>query len=152
MYACVKVEHCKKLSTFWLAVFYVTFYLTSKPTIHSESPSLNKRTWLISLHACFVLPSPLLCCGKMFGRVVLCDALLWGGPSLCVPSCSPQHQYLTEALHWRAQTDPDHVLFVLLNAKVILIIMIHCVLKRKKTMSFHLTNRVFFSLSTRGWQ
>lgn len=29
-----------------------------------------------------------------------------------------QHQYLTEALHWRAQTDPDHVLFVLLNAKV----------------------------------
>lgn len=30
-----------------------------------------------------------------------------------------QHQYLTEALHWRAQTDPDHVLFVLLNAKVL---------------------------------
>lgn len=29
-----------------------------------------------------------------------------------------QHQYLTEALHWRAQTDADHVLFVLLNAKV----------------------------------
>lgn len=25
---------------------------------------------------------------------------------------------MTEALHWRAQTDPDHVLFVLLNAKV----------------------------------
>lgn len=40
-----------------------------------------------------------------------------------LPTCkivcfSPQHQYLTEALHWRAQTDPDHVLFVLLNAKV----------------------------------
>lgn len=29
-----------------------------------------------------------------------------------------QHQYLTEALQWRAQTDADHVLFVLLNAKV----------------------------------
>ncbi|TNM89002.1 hypothetical protein fugu_005256 [Takifugu bimaculatus] len=28
-----------------------------------------------------------------------------------------KHQYLTEALHWRAQTDADHVLFVLLNAK-----------------------------------
>lgn len=29
-----------------------------------------------------------------------------------------QHQYLTEALQWRAQTDADHVLYVLLNAKV----------------------------------
>lgn len=48
------------------------------------------------------------------------------GESSCVnhdrvPSPSPQHQYLTEALHWRAQTDPDHVLFVLLNAKVAMI-------------------------------
>uniref|UniRef100_A0A8D3DLP0 Disco-interacting protein 2 homolog Bb n=1 Tax=Scophthalmus maximus TaxID=52904 RepID=A0A8D3DLP0_SCOMX len=30
-----------------------------------------------------------------------------------------KHQYLTEALQWRAQTDPDHVLYVLLNAKVL---------------------------------
>uniref|UniRef100_A0A7N5ZPW0 DMAP1-binding domain-containing protein n=1 Tax=Anabas testudineus TaxID=64144 RepID=A0A7N5ZPW0_ANATE len=29
-----------------------------------------------------------------------------------------KHQYLTEALQWRAQTDADHVLYVLLNAKV----------------------------------
>ncbi len=29
-----------------------------------------------------------------------------------------QHQFLSEALQWRAQTDPDHVLYVLLNAKV----------------------------------
>ncbi|XP_018615989.1 disco-interacting protein 2 homolog B-A-like isoform X3 [Scleropages formosus] len=28
-----------------------------------------------------------------------------------------KHQFLTEALQWRAQTDPDHTLFVLLNAK-----------------------------------
>uniref|UniRef100_A0A8C8JV93 DMAP1-binding domain-containing protein n=1 Tax=Oncorhynchus tshawytscha TaxID=74940 RepID=A0A8C8JV93_ONCTS len=27
------------------------------------------------------------------------------------------HQFLSEALQWRAQTDPDHVLYVLLNAK-----------------------------------
>lgn len=31
---------------------------------------------------------------------------------------SHQHQFLSEALQWRAQTDPDHVLYVLLNAKV----------------------------------
>lgn len=29
-----------------------------------------------------------------------------------------QHQFLSEALQWRAQTDPDHILYVLLNAKV----------------------------------
>lgn len=29
-----------------------------------------------------------------------------------------QHQFLSEALQWRAQTDPDHVLYVLVNAKV----------------------------------
>lgn len=34
---------------------------------------------------------------------------------LCMPL---QHQFLSEALQWRAQTDPDHVLYVLLNAKV----------------------------------
>ncbi|KTG42587.1 hypothetical protein cypCar_00003249 [Cyprinus carpio] len=28
-----------------------------------------------------------------------------------------QHQFLSEALQWRAQTDPDHVLYMLLNAK-----------------------------------
>uniref|UniRef100_A0A8C8JNG2 DMAP1-binding domain-containing protein n=1 Tax=Oncorhynchus tshawytscha TaxID=74940 RepID=A0A8C8JNG2_ONCTS len=28
-----------------------------------------------------------------------------------------KHQFLSEALQWRAQTDPDHVLYVLLNAK-----------------------------------
>uniref|UniRef100_W5MIU0 Disco-interacting protein 2 homolog Bb n=1 Tax=Lepisosteus oculatus TaxID=7918 RepID=W5MIU0_LEPOC len=28
-----------------------------------------------------------------------------------------KHQYLSEALQWRAHTDPDHILFVLLNAK-----------------------------------
>ena len=42
---------------------------------------------------------------------------------LCMESdwfswCCPQHQFLSEALQWRAQTDPDHVLYVLLNAKV----------------------------------
>lgn len=29
-----------------------------------------------------------------------------------------QHQFLSDSLQWRAQTDPDHVLYVLLNAKV----------------------------------
>ncbi|XP_031700491.1 disco-interacting protein 2 homolog B-A isoform X3 [Anarrhichthys ocellatus] len=28
-----------------------------------------------------------------------------------------KHQFLSEALQWRAQTDPDHVLYVLLNSK-----------------------------------
>uniref|UniRef100_A0A7N8XL20 Disco-interacting protein 2 homolog Ba n=1 Tax=Mastacembelus armatus TaxID=205130 RepID=A0A7N8XL20_9TELE len=28
-----------------------------------------------------------------------------------------KHQFLSEALQWRAQTDPDHILYVLLNAK-----------------------------------
>uniref|UniRef100_A0A8C2FM66 Disco-interacting protein 2 homolog Ba n=1 Tax=Cyprinus carpio TaxID=7962 RepID=A0A8C2FM66_CYPCA len=31
---------------------------------------------------------------------------------------SKKHQFLSEALQWRAQTDPDHVLYMLLNAKV----------------------------------
>ncbi|CAB1330183.1 unnamed protein product, partial [Coregonus sp. 'balchen'] len=29
-----------------------------------------------------------------------------------------KHQFLSEALQWRAQSDPDHVLYVLLNAKL----------------------------------
>lgn len=78
-------------------------------------------------------------------QVVLFDALLRDRPSLCHPSTSPQHQYLTEALHWRAQTDPDHVLFVLLNAKVIMIIVIHC--WSSKATSFHLTFHLGFILS-----
>uniref|UniRef100_A0AAR2K9D5 DMAP1-binding domain-containing protein n=1 Tax=Pygocentrus nattereri TaxID=42514 RepID=A0AAR2K9D5_PYGNA len=31
---------------------------------------------------------------------------------------SRKHQFLSEALQWRAQSDPDHVLYILLNAKV----------------------------------
>lgn len=54
---------------------------------------------------------------------------------------SPQHQYLTEALHWRAQTDPDHVLFVLLNAKVAIFMRMYCMLRRKKALA----NKSFFS-------
>lgn len=38
--------------------------------------------------------------------------------NLCGDALSPQHQFLSEALQWRAQTDPDHILYVLLNAKV----------------------------------
>lgn len=33
-------------------------------------------------------------------------------------SCLSQHQFLADSLQWRAQTDPDHTLYVLLNAKV----------------------------------
>lgn len=86
-----------------------------------------------------------LCCDflsvtlSLDGRVVPCDALLHYRPSPCFPSSSPQHQYLTEALHWRAQTDADHVLFVLLNAKVIIILVIPCFLRKKKAMPLHLT-------------
>lgn len=54
------------------------------------------------------------------------------------PLFSLQHQYLTEALHWRAQTDPDHVLFVLLNAKVP-DLSLHML---EKTISITATNRV----------
>uniref|UniRef100_A0A8C4IU97 Disco-interacting protein 2 homolog Bb n=1 Tax=Dicentrarchus labrax TaxID=13489 RepID=A0A8C4IU97_DICLA len=42
------------------------------------------------------------------------------------------HQYLTEALHWRAQTDPDHVLFVLLNAKGVAVSTATCVQLHKR--------------------
>lgn len=41
---------------------------------------------------------------------ILCDDTFLSEPF--------QHQFLSEALQWRAQTDPDHVLYVLLNAKV----------------------------------
>uniref|UniRef100_A0A8C4IZL5 Disco-interacting protein 2 homolog Bb n=1 Tax=Dicentrarchus labrax TaxID=13489 RepID=A0A8C4IZL5_DICLA len=43
-----------------------------------------------------------------------------------------KHQYLTEALHWRAQTDPDHVLFVLLNAKGVAVSTATCVQLHKR--------------------
>uniref|UniRef100_A0A665WPQ2 Disco-interacting protein 2 homolog B-A-like n=1 Tax=Echeneis naucrates TaxID=173247 RepID=A0A665WPQ2_ECHNA len=42
------------------------------------------------------------------------------------------HQYLTEALHWRAQTDPDHVLYVLLNAKGVTVSTASCVQLHKR--------------------
>uniref|UniRef100_A0A3P8URK7 Disco-interacting protein 2 homolog Bb n=1 Tax=Cynoglossus semilaevis TaxID=244447 RepID=A0A3P8URK7_CYNSE len=43
-----------------------------------------------------------------------------------------KHQYLTEALQWRAQTDPDHVLFVLLNAKGVATSTASCVQLHKR--------------------
>uniref|UniRef100_A0A8D0ALU3 Disco-interacting protein 2 homolog Bb n=1 Tax=Sander lucioperca TaxID=283035 RepID=A0A8D0ALU3_SANLU len=43
-----------------------------------------------------------------------------------------QHQYLTEALQWRAQTDADHVLFVLLNAKGVPVSTATCVQLHKR--------------------
>uniref|UniRef100_A0A3Q3FWQ9 Disco-interacting protein 2 homolog Bb n=1 Tax=Labrus bergylta TaxID=56723 RepID=A0A3Q3FWQ9_9LABR len=43
-----------------------------------------------------------------------------------------KHQYLSEALHWRAQTDPDHVLFVLLNAKGVTVGTATCVQLHKR--------------------
>uniref|UniRef100_A0A671XVC5 Disco-interacting protein 2 homolog B-A-like n=1 Tax=Sparus aurata TaxID=8175 RepID=A0A671XVC5_SPAAU len=43
-----------------------------------------------------------------------------------------QDLYLTEALHWRAQTDPDHVLFVLLNAKGVAVSTATCVQLHKR--------------------
>uniref|UniRef100_A0A665WN48 Disco-interacting protein 2 homolog B-A-like n=1 Tax=Echeneis naucrates TaxID=173247 RepID=A0A665WN48_ECHNA len=43
-----------------------------------------------------------------------------------------KHQYLTEALHWRAQTDPDHVLYVLLNAKGVTVSTASCVQLHKR--------------------
>ncbi|XP_018528969.1 disco-interacting protein 2 homolog B-A isoform X3 [Lates calcarifer] len=42
------------------------------------------------------------------------------------------HQYLTEALQWRAQTDPDHVLYVLLNAKGVTVSTASCVQLHKR--------------------
>ncbi|KAF0035023.1 hypothetical protein F2P81_012781 [Scophthalmus maximus] len=41
-------------------------------------------------------------------------------------------KYLTEALQWRAQTDPDHVLYVLLNAKGVTVGTASCVQLHKR--------------------
>uniref|UniRef100_A0AAQ4PAL7 Disco-interacting protein 2 homolog Bb n=1 Tax=Gasterosteus aculeatus aculeatus TaxID=481459 RepID=A0AAQ4PAL7_GASAC len=43
-----------------------------------------------------------------------------------------KHQYLTEALQWRAQTDADHVLFVLLNAKGVTVSTATCLQLHKR--------------------
>uniref|UniRef100_A0A7N6AQT1 DMAP1-binding domain-containing protein n=1 Tax=Anabas testudineus TaxID=64144 RepID=A0A7N6AQT1_ANATE len=43
-----------------------------------------------------------------------------------------KHQYLTEALQWRAQTDADHVLYVLLNAKGVAVGTATCVQLHKR--------------------
>ncbi|XP_047669956.1 disco-interacting protein 2 homolog B-A-like isoform X3 [Tachysurus fulvidraco] len=42
------------------------------------------------------------------------------------------HQYLTEALQWRAQTDPEHVLYVLLNAKGVAVSTASCLQLHKR--------------------
>uniref|UniRef100_A0A1A8R5N0 DIP2 disco-interacting protein 2 homolog B n=1 Tax=Nothobranchius rachovii TaxID=451742 RepID=A0A1A8R5N0_9TELE len=42
------------------------------------------------------------------------------------------HQYLTEALQWRAQTDPEHVLFVLLNSKGVAVGTATCIQLHKR--------------------
>ncbi|RVE73182.1 hypothetical protein OJAV_G00048420 [Oryzias javanicus] len=53
------------------------------------------------------------------------------------------HQYLTEALQWRAQTDPDHVLYVLLNAKGVTVGTATCVqlYKRAEKIAAALTEK-----------
>uniref|UniRef100_A0A672SYC7 Disco-interacting protein 2 homolog B-A-like n=1 Tax=Sinocyclocheilus grahami TaxID=75366 RepID=A0A672SYC7_SINGR len=43
-----------------------------------------------------------------------------------------KHQFLTEALQWRAQTDPDHTLYVLLNAKGVVVCTATCVQLHKR--------------------
>uniref|UniRef100_A0A672P3M3 Disco-interacting protein 2 homolog B-A-like n=1 Tax=Sinocyclocheilus grahami TaxID=75366 RepID=A0A672P3M3_SINGR len=42
------------------------------------------------------------------------------------------HHFLTEALQWRAQTDPDHTLYVLLNAKGVAVCTATCVQLHKR--------------------
>uniref|UniRef100_A0A8C8D8L9 DMAP1-binding domain-containing protein n=1 Tax=Oncorhynchus tshawytscha TaxID=74940 RepID=A0A8C8D8L9_ONCTS len=42
------------------------------------------------------------------------------------------HQFLSEALQWRAQTDPDHCLYVLLNAKGVAVSTATCVQLHKR--------------------
>uniref|UniRef100_A0A8C5FQL1 Disco-interacting protein 2 homolog Ba n=1 Tax=Gadus morhua TaxID=8049 RepID=A0A8C5FQL1_GADMO len=42
------------------------------------------------------------------------------------------HQFLSEALQWRAQTDPDHVLYVLLNAKGVAVCTSTCLQLHKR--------------------
>uniref|UniRef100_A0A8C8HSI0 DMAP1-binding domain-containing protein n=1 Tax=Oncorhynchus tshawytscha TaxID=74940 RepID=A0A8C8HSI0_ONCTS len=43
-----------------------------------------------------------------------------------------KHQFLSEALQWRAQSDPDHVLYVLLNAKGAAVCTATCVQLHKR--------------------
>uniref|UniRef100_A0A8C7HNY8 Disco-interacting protein 2 homolog Bb n=1 Tax=Oncorhynchus kisutch TaxID=8019 RepID=A0A8C7HNY8_ONCKI len=43
-----------------------------------------------------------------------------------------KHQFLSEALQWRAQTDPDHCLYVLLNAKGLVVSTATCVQLHKR--------------------
>uniref|UniRef100_A0A6Q2ZCD2 DMAP1-binding domain-containing protein n=1 Tax=Esox lucius TaxID=8010 RepID=A0A6Q2ZCD2_ESOLU len=43
-----------------------------------------------------------------------------------------KHQFLSEALQWRAQTDPDHCLYVLLNAKGVAVCTATCVQLHKR--------------------
>uniref|UniRef100_A0A8C5CZ58 Disco-interacting protein 2 homolog Bb n=1 Tax=Gadus morhua TaxID=8049 RepID=A0A8C5CZ58_GADMO len=43
-----------------------------------------------------------------------------------------KHLYLSEALQWRAQTDPDHVLYVLLNAKGVAVCTATCLQLHKR--------------------
>uniref|UniRef100_A0A671M5J7 Disco-interacting protein 2 homolog Bb n=1 Tax=Sinocyclocheilus anshuiensis TaxID=1608454 RepID=A0A671M5J7_9TELE len=43
-----------------------------------------------------------------------------------------KHNFLTEALQWRAQTDPDHMLYVLLNAKGVAVCTATCVQLHKR--------------------
>ncbi|KTF73862.1 hypothetical protein cypCar_00045643, partial [Cyprinus carpio] len=45
------------------------------------------------------------------------DSFQWMSRVLQAIDGIHQHQFLSEALQWRAQTDPDHVLYMLLNAK-----------------------------------
>uniref|UniRef100_A0A8C9WHH2 Disco-interacting protein 2 homolog Bb n=1 Tax=Scleropages formosus TaxID=113540 RepID=A0A8C9WHH2_SCLFO len=54
------------------------------------------------------------------------------------------HQFLTEALQWRAQTDPDHTLFVLLNAKGTAVCAATCVQLHKRA------EKIAAALSERG--
>ncbi|XP_011620219.1 disco-interacting protein 2 homolog B-A isoform X1 [Takifugu rubripes] len=43
-----------------------------------------------------------------------------------------KHQFLSEALQWRAQTDPDHILYVLLNAKGVAVCTATCAQLHKR--------------------
>lgn len=52
---------------------------------------------------------------RLFSRELTCQETQFDVYDVNI---SHQHQFLSEALQWRAQTDPDHVLYVLLNAKV----------------------------------
>ncbi|XP_023646418.1 disco-interacting protein 2 homolog B-A isoform X1 [Paramormyrops kingsleyae] len=54
------------------------------------------------------------------------------------------HQFLTEALQWRAQTDPEHTLFVLLNAKGVAVCTATCIQLHKRA------EKIAGALSERG--